>query len=188
MINSGAAFDIAHGPDVLGDQLFRARPALATDPNQPGVIKTAYGFLDPNPKPGEATLPRNFGRSPGSVTVNLRLARTFGFGPARERAGGAGDFSGGGDRGGDRGPRGGGPGGGGDHGGGGGRGGPPMGGMRGGGGGGMGGGGGPPHRRYNPTLSIPGPHPRKHGNPGPIFRTVTSPLFGHFHKRSGSLR
>ncbi len=185
MINSGAPFDITTGTDVFGDQLFRARPGLATDPNQPGVIKTAYGFLDPNPKPGEATLPRNFGRSPGSVTVNLRLARTFGFGPARERAGGAGDFSGGGDRGGDRGPRGGGPGGGGDHGGGGGRGGPPMGGMRGGGGGGMGGGGGSTNRRYNLTLSISARNLLNHVNPGPIYGNVTSPLFGTFNTVAG---
>src|SRR5262249_13799026 len=94
MIKSGAPFGITTGTDVFGDQLFRARPGIASDPNQPGVIRTVYGLLNPNPKPGEATLPRNFGRSPGSVTVNLRLARTFGFGPARERSGGGGDFSG----------------------------------------------------------------------------------------------
>src|SRR5260370_18651040 len=95
MINWGATFDITTGTDVFGDQLFRARPGLPTDPNQPGVIKTAYGFLDANPKPGEATLPRHFGCSPGSVTVNLRLARTFGFGPTRELSGVASDLSGG---------------------------------------------------------------------------------------------
>ena len=188
MINSGAPFDITTGTDLYGDQLFRARPGIATDPNQPGVIRTAYGLLDPNPKPGEQILPRNFGRSPGSISVNMRLSRTFGFGPARERAGGAGDF-GGGDRGGDRGgrgPGGGGPGGGGDHGGG--RGGPPMGGggMRGGGGGGMfGGGGGSTNRRYNLTLSVSARNLLNHVNPGPIYGNLTSPFFGTFNTVAG---
>src|SRR6202035_5437219 len=83
-MNSGAPFDIISGTDPYGTTLFYARPGIATSANTPGVINSPYGLLDPNPKPGEVILPRDFGRSPGQIMVNLRLAKTFGFGPARE--------------------------------------------------------------------------------------------------------
>ena len=61
--------------------MLTARPGIVTDPNLPGVITTRYGLLDPNPAPGEEILPRNFGRGPGQVSVNMRVSKTFGFGP-----------------------------------------------------------------------------------------------------------
>jgi hypothetical protein len=169
MISSGAPFDITSGTDPYGTTLFTARPGIATDPNVPGVIRTAYGLLDPNPKPGEQILPRNFGRSPGQVSVNLRVAKTFGFGAVREGAASRGGFGGGGGRG----P--GGPGGGPPHGGG------AAGAIMGmGGGPGMFGGGGArsTNRRYNLTLSVQARNILNHVNPGPINGALTSPLFG----------
>jgi carboxypeptidase family protein len=169
-MNSGAPFDIISGTDPYGTTLFYARPGIATAPG-PGVIATPYGLLDPNPKPGEEILPRNFGRSPGQFMVNLRLAKTFGFGPAREgspnRAGGGGGRGGGGG-----GPRGG------------------PGGMRGvgglgGGPGGFGGGGGATNRRYNLTLSVQARNLLNHVNPGAINGTLTSPLFGQSNTLAG---
>src|ERR1019366_8732609 len=85
---SGAPFDITAGHDLYGTTLFNGRPAVATDPSRPGLIQTTYGLLDPNPTPGERLLARNYGRGPGQFNVNLRIAKTIGFG--RER-GGAGD-------------------------------------------------------------------------------------------------
>lgn len=85
--NSGAPFDITAGQDLYGDTLFNGRPGLAVDPNQPGLILTEYGLLDPNPSSGERILPRNYGRGPGIVTFNLRLSKTFAFGAAREGGG-----------------------------------------------------------------------------------------------------
>jgi len=82
-LQSGAPFNIVTSQDVYGDTLLTARPGIATNPNQPGVLSTKYGLLDPNPTPGEAILPRNFGRGPGLFSVNLRLSKTFGFGPER---------------------------------------------------------------------------------------------------------
>ena len=172
-MNSGAPFDIISGTDPYGTTLFYARPGIATNPNAPGVISTPYGILDPNPKPGEQILARNFGRSPGQIMVNLRLARTFGFGPAREGSSNARGFGGGGGggRGGGGGPRGG------------------PGGMRGmpgvGGPGGFGGGGGATNRRYNLTLSIQVRNLLNHVNPGPINGTLTSPLFGQSNTLAG---
>ncbi len=80
-VQSGRPFNIVTSQDVYGDTLLTARPGIASNANEPGVLATRYGLLDPNPGPGEAILPRNFGRSPGSFNANLRLSKTFGFGP-----------------------------------------------------------------------------------------------------------
>ena len=85
---TGAPFDITAGNDLFGTTLFNGRPGIATDPTKPGLIQTAYGLLDPNPTPGERLLSRNYGRGPGQFNVNLRIAKTIGFGKER---GGAGD-------------------------------------------------------------------------------------------------
>ena len=82
--SSGAPFDITVGHDLYGDTLFNGRPGVALDPNKPGVIQTQYALLDPDPSAGEMILPRNYGRGPGIVMFNLRLSKTFAFGPAGE--------------------------------------------------------------------------------------------------------
>ncbi|HYM07282.1 MAG TPA: carboxypeptidase regulatory-like domain-containing protein [Terriglobales bacterium] len=99
-IQSGSPFDITTGSDLYGTTLFNARPGIATDPSRPGLIPTKYGLLDPNPAPGETILSRNYGRGPGQISVNMRLAKTFGFGPERGGGGRSGGGSGGGGQGG----------------------------------------------------------------------------------------
>ncbi len=93
--HSSTPLDITTGTDQYGDTLFTGRPGIATDPNKPGVISTPYGLLDPNPAPGEAILPRNYGNGPSFFSLNLRVSKTFGFGPETE-GGGGGGFQGGG--------------------------------------------------------------------------------------------
>jgi hypothetical protein len=89
-LESGPPFDITVGRDLYGDTLFNGRPGIATDSKRPGVIPTKYGLLDPNPAEGETLLPRNYGRGPGSVLLNLRVARAFAFGSrAAATSGGA---------------------------------------------------------------------------------------------------
>jgi hypothetical protein len=181
--NSGAPFNIITGTDPYGtaltSTLFTARPGISTTPT-----KYVYDglYLDPTPKPGEQLLPRNFGRSPGSVSLNFRLAKTFGFGGSRETAvnrnNGGGNFPGGGGNGGGGGR--GGPGGG------------PGGGFGGGPGGGPGGffrglGGGSTGQRYNLTISIQARNLLNHVNPGPINGIVTSPLFGESNNLAGGV-
>jgi len=87
-LNSGAPFDITSGSDLYGTSLFNSRPGIATNPLEPGLIQTKYGLLDPNPTPGEKIIPRNYGRGPGQFTVNLRVSKTFGFGPEKAAASG----------------------------------------------------------------------------------------------------
>ena len=83
---SGPPFDITTGNDPYGDSVFAARPGIATDPNRPGLVQTKYGLLDPDPIAGEKTLPRNYGRGPGSVLLNIRISRVIAFGPRGEGA------------------------------------------------------------------------------------------------------
>jgi hypothetical protein len=85
-LQTGQPFDITAGSDLYGTTLFNARPGIGADPGKPGLIQTAYGLLDPNPSPGETLLSRNYGRGPGQMMVNLRVAKTFGFGTERTSA------------------------------------------------------------------------------------------------------
>ncbi|HTQ53698.1 MAG TPA: carboxypeptidase regulatory-like domain-containing protein [Bryobacteraceae bacterium] len=89
VVQSGAPFNITIGQDIYGDTLFNARPGLPADLTKTGLIDTRYGWLDPNPSPGEQILPRNYGRGPGQITLNMRVGKTFGFGPEREGPSGA---------------------------------------------------------------------------------------------------
>jgi len=100
--SSGAPYNITTGNDYDGDLIYNERPAFATDPNAPGVVSTAYGLLNINPQPGDKIIPRNYGRGPAQFNLNLRLARTWGFGKSRETAnsGAGGPPPGGGPRGG----------------------------------------------------------------------------------------
>ena len=92
-LQSGAPFDITTGSDLYGTSLFNARPGIAADPSKPGLIQTHYGLLDPNPSPGEKLISRNFGRGPGQMAVNLRIAKIFSFGAERKPAKGGGIFA-----------------------------------------------------------------------------------------------
>ncbi|MGA2183319.1 MAG: DUF2012 domain-containing protein [Bryobacteraceae bacterium] len=115
MWQSGMPFNLTTGQDSNGDNLFNERPAFA-GPDTTGAIATPCGLLDPNPQPGEKLVPRNCATGPSQFSLNMRVSKTFGFGPERASSGGMGGgmggMGGGGGRGGPGGP-GGPPGGGG---------------------------------------------------------------------------
>ncbi len=191
IVSSGTPFNITVGRDLNGDTLFNDRPAFATDLTKPGVVITRWGAFDPNPTAGEKIIPRNLGTGPGSLTTNLRISKTFGFGKetasaASRRGGGAGadgkrgaDASGGGRGGGMGFPGmgGGGPGGGGARGGG--------GGGRGEGGGGFGG-GGDTSRRFNLTVGLNFQNILNHTNLGNPVGNLSSPFFGRSTGSAGN--
>lgn len=85
--SSGTRFNITTGRDTNGDSVFTERPAFATDPSKPGVVVTRFGTFDPNPAPGQALIPRNYGKNPTLFFVNLRVAKTIAFGKAAAAAG-----------------------------------------------------------------------------------------------------
>jgi hypothetical protein len=159
IVRSGAPYNITVGRDIFGDTLFNGRPALVTDASKPGVVVTRLGIFDPNPGPGEIVIPRNYGDGPGFFTVNLRVAKTFGFGAARE----GGRQASGSDNHGGRG-----------------------GGMRMGGGGFHGLFSDPPtSKRYNLTLSVQARNLFNHVNQGAIVGDITSPIFGQSNQLAG---
>jgi hypothetical protein len=160
--------NITTGQDINGDLQFTDRPsfASASQCGTSSTIKcTQYGNFNIAPGPNDPLIPRNFARGFGSVTVNLRVSKTWGFGKETSRPRGNGGGGGGmppPGMGGMGGQRGGGGGGGG----------------RGGGGGGGGGGGDVTNRRYNLNLSVNARNLLNHVNPGDPSGNLLSPLFG----------
>ncbi len=90
---TGAPFNITSGTDPYGTTLYTARPGIAADPSRPGLIQTPYGLLDPNPIPGETILGRNAGRGPFQIQTNLRVTKTWSFGPETSPAAGGSVFA-----------------------------------------------------------------------------------------------
>lgn len=162
--NSGPPFDITVGHDLYGDTLFNGRPGIATDPNKPGVVATAHGLLDPNPTADQRLLPRNFGRGPGQIMLNMRVGRTFRIGAVRERA--AASNTGGGVGGGATDTRGT----------------PasPFGVAS------SGQGSTSTARRFSLTISMQIRNVLNHNNPGVIIGNIASPLFGRANQPAGS--
>jgi hypothetical protein len=160
---SGPPFDITAGRDLYGDTLFNGRPGIATDPKKPGVVATAYGLLDPNPALQERLLPRNFGRGPGQVMLNMRVGRTFRFGATKEGAAAANTGAGVGGSENRNAPA------------------NPF---------GMAsaaqGGGASKDRRFSLTISMQIRNVTNHNNPGPIVGNIASPLFGRANQPAGS--
>jgi hypothetical protein len=158
VVESGPPFDITVGRDLYGTTLFNGRPGIAADPKKPGLIATAYGLLDPNPTSDEKILPRNYGRGPGSVMVNLNITKTIAFGSAGERSTAPSSGPGGGEYG------------------------RPSGsifstpGMS----------STARNRRYSLSIMMSIRNLLNHNNPGPIIGNITSPLFGHANQPAGS--
>jgi hypothetical protein len=159
VIQSGAPFNITSGNDLYGTTLFTARPGIPADLSKTGLIETQYGLLDPNPTPGEKTLPRNYGRGPGQISMNLRVGKTFGFGGEK----------GGRRSGGDSAQPGGNP-------------------ANAATGRGLGGliGALPSNRRYSLIVSMSIRNILNHTNPGPINGDIASPLFGQANQMAGN--
>jgi hypothetical protein len=156
--SSGAPYNVTIGRDLNGDSIFNDRPTFA-GPSAAAPIATSVGTFDVNPLPGEALVPANFATGPGQFSANLRVSKSFGFGP---------EIGGGrqaGERGGPGGPRGGRGGGLGGR------------GLSGGGGGGIFG-GESTGRKYTLTVSAFARNLFNNVNPLPPTGVLTSPLFG----------
>ena len=162
--SSGIPFNITTGGDPYADSVYNVRPALASCTST-GAIQTKYGcFAIPATAeiPTYTPIPTYFGEGPGRFSLNLRLSKTFGFGPVLEGAGNTGS---------------GGPMGGGTFG-------------RGPGGGGRGGGGrgmdaGATNRRYALTFSVIARNVFNDVNVLPPIGNLSSPLFGESNGLAG---
>jgi Carboxypeptidase regulatory-like domain/TonB dependent receptor len=118
--SSGIPFNITTGNDPYQDSQFNVRPVLAPTCALATYVTKFGCFNDGAPgTPGYVPIPINDATGAGRFSLNLRLSKTFGFGPVIENsaaAGGGGPMSGGtfgrGPGAGGRGGPGGGPGGG----------------------------------------------------------------------------
>ena len=131
--SSGTPFNITTTNDLNNDSIFNDRPGLVSTATCPMTVTptapsstycTPLGTFNAAPTAGEKITPINYSTGPARFVMNLRLTKTFGFGPKVSRPAGSQG-------------QGGGPGGGGGGGGHGGGGGGPRGPLFGGGGGGM---------------------------------------------------
>jgi hypothetical protein len=162
IFNSGSPYNVTAGQDLAGDLQFNVRPAFGTNPSGSCPFPTAAACSQyVVPTTPYTQIPINYLTGPTQFTLNLRLAKTFGFGP--ELGGKSGAQAGG--------PPGGGP---------------PGGGPRGGGGGGLGrgpgggfGGMGPAtNRRYNLTFSVNARNVLNRVNAAPPIGVLSSQDFG----------
>ncbi|HTP70422.1 MAG TPA: carboxypeptidase regulatory-like domain-containing protein [Dongiaceae bacterium] len=160
IVSSGIPFNITTGADPYQDSIFNERPGFAQCASG---TQTKYGCFNGNPSPGYAPIPINYGEGPGRFTFNLRLSKTFGFGPVVESSGGQGGGpSGGGTFGrGPGGPRGG-----------------PMGGGR-----GMD--AGATNHRYALTLAVIGRNIFNNVNVQAPIGNLSSPQFGESNGLAG---
>src|SRR5262249_22933694 len=83
-VQSGAPYDVVLGRDLYGNTLRNARPTFASA-GCTDVQTTFAGDFCVNPVAGltDNLVPRNYLTGAGLVSVNVRVARTFGFGPTR---------------------------------------------------------------------------------------------------------
>ncbi len=172
--NSGRAFNIITGVDSNGDRQFTERPTFAQLATRCNDLGLSYSYCDVSEYDPNEIVPRNFGRAPQFINVNLRVSKTFGFGKTEGGSSAA-----------NTGGQGGGPGAGGMPGVGGGRG--PGGG--GGGGGRMGGGGmfggGNERKPYNLNLSVSFNNLLNKVNFGAPVSNLSSGRFGEYTSTGG---
>jgi hypothetical protein len=146
--SSGSPYSVALSEDLIGSSELNQRPSFASGPaGGPIVTVPGFGTFNTLPGPNATPIPVNDFSGPNHFTLNVRLAKTFNFGPETKGASSGGPGGGGqGGGGGGGGGRGGGGGGGG------GRGGGPGANPFGGGGGGFG--SSSASKRYSITLSV----------------------------------
>jgi Carboxypeptidase regulatory-like domain len=157
--SSGIPFNITTGSDPYQTNEFNQRPSFATCSS---ATQTKYGCFDASSLPGATPIPINYATSDGRFTLNMRVSKTFGFGPVKEgAAGGVPGGPGGGTFG--RGP-------GGPRGGGGGRGGPDA---------------GATNRRYALTLGASVRNIFNNVNAATPVGILGSPLFGESNALAG---
>ena len=160
--NSAVPFNITTGTDPFQSNAYNVRPTLAPCST---ATTTKYGCFNASPifDSTYMPIPVNYAEGPGRFTFNLRLSKTFGFGPAIESPGGGGS-----------GPMGGGTFGRG-----------PGGGGRGGGGGGRGMDAGATNRKYSLTLGVMARNVFNNVNPAAPIGNLGSPIFGKSNALAG---
>ena len=77
---SGRAFNIIRGQDLNGDLQFTERPTFGELAARCSSLDINASWCDVGGYDPNAIIPRNFGRGPATLTFNLNVRKTFGFG------------------------------------------------------------------------------------------------------------
>ena len=81
IVNSGAPYNVTVGQDLNGDSVINDRPAFS---NLTGACLSLTAACHYTVRTGAyVPVPINYLTGPAHVTLNLRLAKTFGFGPEK---------------------------------------------------------------------------------------------------------
>jgi hypothetical protein len=94
VVSSGGPFNITSPVDVNGDQIYNDRPGLVSTATCPQVVNaqgsttycTPLGTFDSSG--AGRLLPINYATGPAHFVMNLRLTKTFGFGPKAKSSSG----------------------------------------------------------------------------------------------------
>ncbi len=109
VVSSGSPYNIVSPLDLNGDSQYNNRPGLVSNATCPAVQNTSgspiyctpLGTFDASGATG-TLLPINYGTGPNHFVMNLRLTKTFGFGPKAKSTSGQGGSGGPGGGGGGR--------------------------------------------------------------------------------------
>jgi len=85
--NSGSPYNVTFGEDLANDLQFNVRPAFAPNPTGQCASPLVMCHYTQPTTPADQ-IPINYLTGPDLFTVNLRLAKTFGFGPELKRSSG----------------------------------------------------------------------------------------------------
>lgn len=85
--NSGRPFNITTGADTNRDSIFNDRPTYAqlSAICAARALNAAFCSFQSPDQPDQAIIPRNFGRTPSNVTLDLRLNKSFVFTKEKSR-------------------------------------------------------------------------------------------------------
>ncbi len=83
IVTSGSPYNVTTGQDLNGDGILNDRPTFAVNPTGACVSPTAACHYNPSPTASDTLVPINYLTGPNHFTLNVRLAKTFGFGPER---------------------------------------------------------------------------------------------------------
>jgi hypothetical protein len=87
VFDSGTPYNIVLGQDLNGSTVLNQRPAFASADSDPAnVVTTQFGSFDTVPGPGAQLIPYNYLDGPGTVNLNMRVSKTFGFGGVSEES------------------------------------------------------------------------------------------------------
>lgn len=84
--STGRPFNITRGFDSNGDNLFTERPTFAELWARCSTLNITESWCQDSGQDPNAIIPRNYGQGPSYFSVNMRVAKNFGFGKAAEVA------------------------------------------------------------------------------------------------------